>query len=505
VSDDVIDPRDEAPKLTVIEGEGEGEKKAGKPRRKKPPSKSEGKHSFTGDRADVRRRLGVSVRAYRRLVRTKDVDPLYATLATAAGLPHKQEKAWLRIIGAASSGKTELVRCLVRVEDSISRSTVTEAGLLSASGKKDRTDEATGGLLKEIGERGILVVKDFTSILTMNRETIAQVMAAFREMFDGEWTRAVGTDGGRSLGWTGRLVVVVAVTPAIDHHHTTNMLMGERFMSVRVRGSQRKEGTRAALDRNTEAESLRSAFHGAVAELMQRTLAPEELSDETKDWLVGVADFVSTCRSTVYRDGRSREIEDVHDPEYPARAALELAAIYTGCLSIGARHDRAKRVTARVARDSMPPTRWRVLEALFNQSAPIRTSELARKLSLPTTSARRALEDVLVRGIVVRTKASDADNSADTWALSGAGRIGVSLVTFRDGAGYAQTRIDTGFEERPSPEGEVNCTNAQSLPTDSARDAPQTPMDKGIAGEDDHPDKPQGVVRELDETAEDFL
>ena len=50
----------------------------------------------------------------------------------------------------------------------------------------------------------------------MNPDIRAQVLAALREIYDGRWYRDVGTDGGRTLEWTGRIAVVGAVTTAWD-------------------------------------------------------------------------------------------------------------------------------------------------------------------------------------------------------------------------------------------------------------------------------------------------
>jgi len=38
------------------------------------------------------------------------------------------------------------------------------------------------------------------------------MLAALREVYDGRWERNVGTDGGQTLTWTGRIAVVGAVT-----------------------------------------------------------------------------------------------------------------------------------------------------------------------------------------------------------------------------------------------------------------------------------------------------
>lgn len=47
----------------------------------------------------------------------------------------------------------------------------------------------------------MLVIKDFTTILSMDRNVRAEVMAALREVYDGRYQRNVGTDGGKTLTW----------------------------------------------------------------------------------------------------------------------------------------------------------------------------------------------------------------------------------------------------------------------------------------------------------------
>jgi hypothetical protein len=63
------------------------------------------------------------------------------------------------------------------------------------------------------------------------------VLAALREIYDGRWERNVGTDGGMSLTWTGRIAVVGAVTTAWDAAHAVISVMGDRFVSILRRGT----------------------------------------------------------------------------------------------------------------------------------------------------------------------------------------------------------------------------------------------------------------------------
>src|SRR5262249_58839431 len=99
---------------------------------------------------------------------------------------------------------------------------------------RGKTADATGGLLRKLGDRGVLVIKDCTTILSMDRNAGAEVLAALREIYDGYWSRNVGTDGGKTLEWSGRLVVIGACTTAWDRAYAVISLMGNRFVLVRI-------------------------------------------------------------------------------------------------------------------------------------------------------------------------------------------------------------------------------------------------------------------------------
>jgi hypothetical protein len=49
--------------------------------------------------------------------------------------------------------------------------------------------------------RGVLVIKDVTSIISANRDLRATVLAALREVYDGRWSRNMAqTAAGHSIG-----------------------------------------------------------------------------------------------------------------------------------------------------------------------------------------------------------------------------------------------------------------------------------------------------------------
>ena len=68
----------------------------------------------------------------------------------------------------------------------------------------------------------------------MHPETKAETLAALREVYDGSWTRHLGTDGGKTLAWNGKVGLVFAATGVIDSHHSVLGAMGDRFLLSRM-------------------------------------------------------------------------------------------------------------------------------------------------------------------------------------------------------------------------------------------------------------------------------
>jgi len=116
----------------------------------------------------------------------------------------------------------------------LTSSIASEGALLSGTSQREVSKEATGGLLRQMGRRGVLIVKDVTTILSMSGDARDKVLSALREVFDGRWIRQLGTDGGKTLNWEGRIVVVGAVTTAWEKAHAVIATMGDRFVLVRM-------------------------------------------------------------------------------------------------------------------------------------------------------------------------------------------------------------------------------------------------------------------------------
>lgn len=363
--------------------------------------------------------LAGCVDTFRLWLHLPDAGALYVALATVAANRAEGDPVWLLMVAPPGGGKTEIIQPLARLPDVHPAATLTEAALLSGTPKRDRGKEAKGGLLREIGDFGIVLHKDFGSVLSMNRESRAAVLAALREVYDGSWTRHVGTDGGRTLSWSGKVGLVAGCTPSIDSHHAVIGAMGERFILYRLPPTDADSQVRRALAHVGREATMRAELADAVEAVLgdvQTGWLANEADAETTERLVKIATLAVRCRSAVERDGYTREVQLVPEPEAPARLALVLLRLLNGLRAIGLDTEAAWPLVVKCALDSMPALRRKVLEDLLRRPTPASTTEVADAVRHPTTTARRALEDLAAHDIAQRMP--QGPGKADVWQLT---------------------------------------------------------------------------------------
>jgi hypothetical protein len=330
-----------------------------------------------------------------------DVETLDAVLAVAASERLPGDPVWLMVIAGSGNAKTETVQSISLTDGAVIVSTITSEGALLSASSGRKAKDATGGLLRKMGKRGILGIKDFTSILSMGREIRNQVLAALREIHDGRWVRNVGTEGGRTLEWEGRIVVIAACTTAWDQAHSVVATMGDRFVSIRPDSRQgRNESGKKAMC-NTGAETtIRAELAGVVAGLMStiKVDEPYALTEADMTAIVQAADLVTLARTAVELDYRG-DVIDAHDPEMPTRFAKQLTQILRGGVAIGMGHDFAMDTVLRCARDSIPQLRLTILRDVADNPGS-RVIEVRHRVQKPRATVDRTLQALHMLGLL---------------------------------------------------------------------------------------------------------
>jgi hypothetical protein len=332
-------------------------------------------------------------------------------LGTVAANILPGDPVWLGLIAPPSSAKTEILNSVSPLKFAAPVATLTPAGLLSGTPKKQQAVGAKGGLLRKIGAFGVLVLKDFGSILSMRPE----MLAALREIYDGAWTRHLGTEGGKTLDWRGKVGMVFGATGAMDTHHSVISSMGDRFLLNRMTPDP-GQFRHALKHKGAATQTMRKELAEAVVRLFaQPRSEPRPLSEEETQRIEDVVALAVRLRGAVERDRGSRELEYVYGAEGTARLGLTLERLLAGLDTLGVDRKVALEVVETVAMDSVPPQRRQAYEWLSGNGQ-ASTSDVATALGLPTNTVRRVLENLAAYDLLTRMHGEPG--KPDEWVVA---------------------------------------------------------------------------------------
>jgi len=336
-----------------------------------------------------------------------DMAVLDSTVAVGAGEQLQGDPAWLMHLGPPGAGKTETISNLIVMHCAgapvIAASNISSSGsFLSATKASEKKAKPTGGILREIGDRGILLIKDFTSIMSLGGDKRAEVIAALREIADGSWVRKPGNEGGQSIPWQGRLVIVAACTPASwDKAHTVIAEMGPRFLTLRSTPRDRGSVARRAMANLGDEVEMRAELRAAFRDVLSNV--DRELAVVTKDderQLIEAADFVATARTPISRDYQG-VATDIPFPEVPTRIVKQLAQVVRGGLAIGMPRPEAMALTMRIAHDCIPPLRSRIIADMLQHDGVSKPNNTRIRLQMPFNTVKREFEAMRMLGLML--------------------------------------------------------------------------------------------------------
>ena len=226
----------------------------------------------------------------------------------------------------------------------------------------------------------------------MNRDARAAVLAALREVYDGSWTRHVGTDGGRTLSWEGRS----ASSAAAPRPSTATTPSWARWAngspSTGSPSRPRRAGARGARATPAARGDARRTRGRSCRRPRPAPHTPARRTDAETDQLIALATFVVRARSAVERDGYSREIELVPGSEAPTRLVIVLARLLDGLDAIGCDRDRRVRASSPRPRSTPSPPSGSPSSTTLHAEDDLDTNAIAEAVRHPAQTTRRALE-----------------------------------------------------------------------------------------------------------------
>jgi hypothetical protein len=342
---------------------------------------------------------------FRRHLDLEDLYPLEVSMAAFVAHRRGGDPVWVMIVGPSSSAKTEIVMSFRNIEQP---QTILLSSLTARTLASGYHGEKNYSFLNDI-EDAVIIIKDFSSIASLRSDQLGEVLAQFREIYDGQYHKKFGS--GVTVDWQGRLTILAAATPAIERTRSINQMLGERFLTCRpvFNTSRRRRTAKKAMQQTGGEKKMRrelaNAINGFFSRLPKNTIS-FDLEPEEEEWLAELADIATIARSAVIRGRYHRDIELVLEPEEPSRFAKQMKSLFLALRELGPEFttSRCIETVRRVAADSLPRLRFHVLSALVGGLSGESTSRIANAVQHPKSTVTRTLEDLAALHIIAKGK-----------------------------------------------------------------------------------------------------
>ena len=333
---------------------------------------------------------------------------------------------WMIIIGPPSNTKTELLRAFDGHENAYFISNITPSTLVSGIIPKKGKPEPS--LLPKLNDK-VVILKDFTTVLSMRSENQQEILAQLREAYDGQYSKMFGN--GKVINWKGRFGLMAACTPVYDSHYGVIGSMGERFLLYRT---ENKDGLKMGLQaqkivgREEEMRTeIKVAVHRFINQFDRTNAAHLPNHKDAKDMILFLALFVSYGRCPVERDYRDRCVKYHPIPEGTARLVKQFEQIGIGLALANGKNTidlEVYETIKKIGGDLIPSQRFILINHLWNERAFEflhgwkKTKDIAGGVNMPTTTVKIILEDLMVVGILNRDIDDDDGRTPYKWQLN---------------------------------------------------------------------------------------
>lgn len=368
---------------------------------------------------------------YRKWLRmSRDLEDALLTLfAVTLSNQIAGDPLWLFLVGSPGSGKSELLCSMMRLAETgdVFFQSAVSAKQLVSGWKDTRSGSDPSMIPRMIGKT--TVFKDWTEMLAGNQQTLEETYSLLRGAYDGHVFRPFGN--GVTREYHGHFSLLAGVTNIIHGHST--VALGERFLKFQL-SPMSMQSTKNVLDaalRGVAHEKVKNeALQDAALKFLDRDVPQLDIEKmmPSRYWnrIIALAEIVSILRHVVTRDYKD-EVKFHQSPEVATRLVkqlgkLAMAVAYT--LGLKTVDDRTYRVVERVAFDTAIGFNLDIVQAAMDMGGEnFSVGELAHQGSLPESTVRRRLEDLILTKVVARDQKVAMERGAPRWTYKLSKRI----------------------------------------------------------------------------------
>jgi len=347
-------------------------------------------------------------------------------VATYIANKFKTDPVWLIVIAPPSNAKTEIMRGFLGHPDAYFLSNLTPSTLVSGQKPKQGLEPS---LLPQLNDK-LVILKDFTTVLSMRSENQQEILAQLREAYDGHYKKVFGN--GKVVDWHGRLGVLAACTPIWDAHYAVIGAMGERFLLYRTGNHDGIESglmAQRVVGREEEMrQCIQKSMHAFINQFEELELVNFEKNEDLNMMIVSLASFTAHGRCPVKRGRFHRDILYQPEPEGTPRLVKQFMQIGMALGIIQGKNridNEVYSIVKKIGRDLIPQQRLMAIRELWDLKmfpwldSWVSTTEISDILKIPGGTMKLNLEDLMTVGLVNRERGvSDSGRPPYIWQLS---------------------------------------------------------------------------------------
>jgi hypothetical protein len=320
------------------------------------------------------------------------------------------DPVWMFLVAPPGGSKTEMLMTLNKSHRIVTTTTLTAPALVSGIRFAEGQDPS---LLIKVNEK-MLVIKDFTAILSMNAGARDEVFGYLRDIYDGYIEKYFGT--GVKKAYHSKFGILAGVTPAIDVLSAQNASLGERFLKFRL---DKYLSAEAEIERIYKAignvgteDGFRDEIQTKVALFLKRELPSEEemprLNEDVIKKITAFAMFTAYIRGAVTKDSYTGEMLCMPVREVGTRLAKQLSKLAIGICCVrdwDEPNSHVIRLLKQVCLDTCPDRVVQIIKAVNDATivagdSVVKQADIVARSGIPSTTAKKIIEDLVVLKIL---------------------------------------------------------------------------------------------------------
>ena len=330
---------------------------------------------------------------------------------------------WLLLVGVPSSGKTDLVRLIKDADATYYLDNLTQNAFIS--GERATKSNKVHDLLPLL-DRHCLVIKDWTSIFSLDEKMTKKLLGDLVGIYDKEFTKFSSRRG--NVSYSSAFSQLGCITPATLNKHTNYMnMIGPRFLAYTMPPSNSEDANTSYKlifsdkDRSEIEKEARRYASSYLNQISKQTINIKPFSKEIQNYLRAAAELMSNCRGIVILQSASFKNEDGEEVKYfeildvqveePWRAIQQLISLAQYLAFVPGKEEvgiEELAIIKEVVISSMPADRSQALRAIKNQGGQITAKELADLSDKSPRTSRRLLDELFALKVLEKNKGTGA-------------------------------------------------------------------------------------------------